>query len=575
MSKIQAHLGYLPLLGCLSLLPACTTSAGGDHRGNSSSAPSNSNVVGPNGTGTGAGGGTGVAGVAMGVGGSGMAVVVPAGAVVGPTMLRRLTNIEYRNTVQSLLGSPGTPTDALSADSLTNGFDNFSASLTVPPAAGTAYAALAASVALNAFTAPACPAPMTETECAQSFIGSFGKRAFRRPLTPDEITVYTGLYTDQRTRGDHRAGLRQVVQTMLQSPHLLYRFELGSPNSGAQRTLSSYEVATQLAFMLTASTPDDTLLAAADGNALATPTQIEQQARRLLSLPQAKASIQRFLLGFADTLGLGLLSKDAAVYPVYTSQLRSAMEQETARFVDAVVWEGDGSYSSLLTAPYSYVNSDLASFYGITDPGQGVALVKTTLKPSERMGLLTQASVLAAHSKPGESSPVKRGKFVRVGLLCQPLPAPPAIVPTLQPPQPNLTTRERFAQHSTDAACSGCHHLIDPLGFGFENYDGVGQFRSAESGKPVDASGAVTGSLDIDGPYTGAIELSNKLAVSQEAKQCLALRAYGWAFGRSGVDGERPVVNSMVEPLAANGLDIRELMLAITQSNNFLFRTFR
>lgn len=221
------------------------------------------------------------------------------------------------------------------------------------------------------------------------------------------------------------------------------------------------------------------------------------------------------------------------------------------------------------------MNSDLASFYGITDPGQGVALVKTVLTPSERMGLLTQASVLAAHSKPGESSPVKRGKFVRVGLLCQPLPAPPAIVPTLQPPQPNLTTRERFAQHSTDAACSGCHHLIDPLGFGFENYDGVGQFRSTESGKPVDASGAVTGSLDIDGPYTGAIELSNKLAVSQEAKQCLALRAYGWAFGRSGVDGERPVVNSMVEPLAANGLDIRELMLAITQSNNFLFRTFR
>jgi len=572
MRKIQPHLGFLPLLGCLGLLPSCTATAGGEHRGNTSSA-SNSNGAGPSGTGTGAGGGTGVAG--MGVGGSGTAVVVPPGAVVGPTMLRRLTNIEYRNTVQSLLGSARAPADALSVDSLTNGFDNFSASLTVPPAAGTAYAALAASVAMNTFTAPACAAPMTETECAQSFIGSFGKRAFRRPLTPDEIIVYTGLYTDQRTRGDHRAGLRQVVQTMLQSPHLLYRFELGSPNSGAQRTLSSYEVATQLAFMLTASTPDDTLLAAADGNALATPTQIEQQARRLLSLPQAKASIQRFLLGFADTLGLGLLSKDAAVYPVYTSQLRSAMEQETARFVDAVVWEGDGSYSSLLTAPYSYVNSDLASFYGITDPGQGVALVKTTLKPSERMGLLTQASVLAAHSKPGESSPVKRGVFVRVGLLCQPLPAPPAIVPKLPTPQPNLTTRERFAQHSTDGACSGCHRLIDPIGFGFENFDGVGQFRATESSKPVDASGAITGTLDMDGPFTGAIELSNKLAMSQEAKECLALRAYGWAFGRSDADGERSVVNSMVAPLAANGLDIRELMVAITRSDNLLFRSFR
>ncbi len=501
-------------------------------------------------------------------------VVIPAGAVVGPTMLRRLTNIEYRNTVQSLLGSTAAPTEELLSDSLTDGFDNFSASLTVPPAAGTAYAALSAAEALKSFSVPACAAPMTETECAQSFIVSFGKRAFRRPLTPEDVTAYAALYADQRTRADHAAGLRQVVQTMLQSPYLLYRFELGSASSGPQRALTPYEVATELAFLLTASTPDDALIAAADGNLLTTPVELEQQARRLLSLPSARVAIQRFVRSFADIQGLDLLTKDAAVYPAYTPQLRSAMQLETGRFIESVLWEGDGAYSSLLTAPFSFVNADLAPFYGLPDPGRGAELVKTTLNPTERQGILTQASLLAAHSKPGESSPVKRGKFIRVGLLCQKLPAPPPNVPKIQPPQPNLTTRERFAQHSSDPACSGCHSLIDPLGFGLENYDGIGQFRTTENGKPVDASGAITGTLDIDGKFTGGIELASKLATSLEAKQCLSVKAYRWAFGRTEIDGERAVVNSMTEPLAPAGLDIREVMIAIAKSNNILFRTF-
>jgi len=519
-------------------------------------------------------GGTGSLPTTPGTGMSLMPPPQPVGAIVGPTMLRRLTNIEYRNTVKDLLQLPAIPSDPLQSDALTKGFDNVSGSLTVPPGLASQYADIAALQA-QAFAVPACAAPMTEAECAATFVTSFGKRAFRRPITPAEEQTYAGMYADQRTRADHAGGIRHLVQTMLQSPHLLYRFELGLPDAGPARSLTSYEVATELAYLVTATTPDDALLAAADNNALLTPAQIAGEARRLLSLEAAKPSLRRFVLSFVDTLGLNQIAKDAAVYPIFTPAVRSAVQDETAAFVDEILWKGDGTYASFLSAPFSFVNAELAPLYGVADPGQGATLVKTTLNPLERQGLLTHASVLASHSKPGESSPIHRGKFIRVGLLCQSLPAPPANVPMLAPPQPNLTTRERVAAHSADAACSGCHSLIDPLGFGLENYDGIGKFRLNEGGKAVDTAGQFTSTLDLDGPFTGGIELATKLAASQEAKQCVTQRAYGWAFGRSALDTERPVVNAIATPLGLTGLDIREVVVAIAQSDNFRFRSFR
>lgn len=570
----------LPILSLLLAAAGCTGTAGDGRRGAS---PNGANVPpGTAATSTGGGSSTIPGGPGSPGSGTGGAVGVgptlptaPSGAVFGPTLLRRLTNIEYRNTVQALLNAPALATEPLQPDSLTNGYDNVSVSLTVPPSLCAQYAELAAKQTLQAFNVPPCAAPSTETECASTFIASFGKRAFRRPLTPAEQKTYEGMYADQRTRADHAGGLRQIVQTMLQSPYLLYRFELGLASAGAQRTLTPYEVATELAYLFTASTPDDELLAAADNNALATPAQIEQAGRRLLALPAAKPALRRFVQGFEDTLGLDMLSKDPAVYPSYTPELRGALQAESARFIDAVLWEGDGTYASLLSAPFSFVNDTLAPLYGVAAPGLGETLVKTTLPPTERRGFLTQAAVLAAHSKPGESSPVKRGKFIRVGLLCQDLPSPPAMVPQIQPPAPNLTTRERFAAHSADPACSGCHTLIDPLGFGLENYDGIGQFRTTESGKPVDASGSITGTMDLDGSFTGALELASKLTASQEAKQCLTLKAYSWAFGRAALAPERAVVNKIAEPLGVTGLDIREALVAIARSDNFQFRSFR
>jgi hypothetical protein len=514
------------------------------------------------GTGTGPHGGT-----SGGVVGATDTTVAP-----GPATIRRLTNDEWRRTVQALLGLPMPRTDAFEADPINKaGFDNFASDLSVSPTLATRQAAMVAELA-KSFAAPPC-AGGDEPACAKSFITSFGKRAFRRPLGAAEIDRYAALYADERTRGPHAQGISQIVETMLQSPHFLYRFELGVGTAGSARRLTAYEVASALSYLFTGSMPDEALFVAADANQLQTAAQLEAQARRLLALPAARERLRGFLTAYAGITRLDEQTKSADVYPAFTPELRGAMRTETERFIDDVL-AGEGTFKALLTAPSSYVNASLARLYGLPNPpGDAAAFTKTTLDPAQRMGLLTHASVLAAHAKADESSPVLRGKFIRVGLLCQSLPAPPKVVP--KPPQPtaDATTRERFAQHSSDPACTGCHKLIDPLGFGLERYDGIGAWRASENGKPVDARGEMTGTADVDGPYDGGIELAKKLAASADARRCLALQAYRWANGRFELDGERDVVARIEQALAPAGLRIADVLVAIATADNFTRRT--
>ncbi|MDX2054821.1 MAG: DUF1592 domain-containing protein [Polyangiaceae bacterium] len=558
------------LLGCCLLLAAGCANEAERGPGRSPLGPATPAVGDPTSMPGGMPSGTPGPGPGPGVVAPGM-VPVPAGAVVGPALARRLTNVEFLNTIQDLLHPQAPPSASLTPDTLTRGFDNLSGSLLVPPSTAFAYAEFAAEQA-KSFQVPACAAPAAEADCAQSFIASFGKLAFRRPLTAEQSAQYLALYTDQKGRSDHAGGIRQVVQTMLQSPYFLYRYENGT--EGAQRTLTQHEIASQLSYFLTATMPDSDLFQAADNGQLSSVEQITAQAQRLLGSEKAKPAIRRFVLGFSELLAFDRVVKDNATYPEFTAKLSGAMLEETSRFIDEVLWQGDGTYSTLFSAPYSFINSDLAPFYGVADPGQGGTFVKTNLPGTERLGLLTQASVLASHAKPGESSPIHRGKFVRVALLCQNLPAPPAVVPKLPPPSPNLTTRERITQHSADPACSGCHQLIDPIGFGLENYDGIGKFRTVESGMPVNAAGAFTSTSDLNGAFVGGTELAAKLAASREAQQCLAQRAYGWAFGRSVLDQELPKLAELLGPLSQSGLNIKEVMLAITRADNFRFRSF-
>jgi hypothetical protein len=497
--------------------------------------------------------------------------VLPGGT--GPTALRRLTNTEYRNSVAKLLALAAPPADTLEADTLLNGFDNFSSALIVNGALAFQYQQVSRQHTRN-LQVPECAA--AEDVCARAFIETFGRQAFRRPLTPAEVDDYIALYAAEKARSSHAGGLSFVAETMLQSPFFLYRSELGDAAQGATRKLTSHEVATLLAYMFTSSPPDAELSQAADADTLATPTVLEQQVRRLMQLPQARNALRQFVRVFSGTTRFLELRKDADTFPEFSFELKQAMEDETNAFIDAVLFEGDGSLNTLYTAPYSFINDTLAQAYGLPSPGAAGTLVKTTLPASERAGLLTQASLLATHAKAYDSFPIARGKLVRVGLLCQSLPPmPPNIVVSPPPQDPNLTTRERFAQHSADPGCSGCHALLDPLGFGLENYDGIGRYRTHENGKPIDAQGLITGSRDVDGPYQGGPELATKLGQSLEAKECLALKALKWSLGREDVSGERELVNTIAASLAPGGLDLREVLVSLTKTPQFVTRSFR
>jgi hypothetical protein len=194
------------------------------------------------------------------------------------------------------------------------------------------------------------------------------------------------------------------------------------------------------------------------------------------------------------------------------------------------------------------------------------------LDPSERAGLLTQASLLTRTAHTDGSSPTRRGKFVREALMCQPPPPPPPGVDTTPPPRtPNQTRRELYAQHATNPVCAACHLMTDPVGFGFENYDAIGRYQLMDGGKPVDAAGEIIGSEDLDGAFVGAVALAKKLAASNSVRTCMARHWFEFALGRTAVDGDQTSIKAAFDAFSPGG-DLRSLMVALTKTDSFLTR---
>ncbi len=440
----------------------------------------------------------------------------------GPAPLRRLTIAEYNHTVRDLLGDKTAPATAFPPDTTAGVFSNSATSLTVSPLLAQGYQQAAEALAATAIATPAklvaCDPKTGDDACATAFIASFGRRAFRRPVTPDESTALLALYADVRTGGVFLDGIQAVIEAVLQSASFLYRPELGvgDPATNGVVPLAPYETASRLSYLLWGSMPDDVLLDAAGAGQLATPAQIEAQARRLLADPRAKDATREFFEQWLHLRGLDGASKDPTLYPGFDDVTRASMFAESRAFFDWVMWQADGRVETLLTAPTSFLDANTAKLYGVTLSGGGTGPQLTALDPTKRAGILTQPSLLSTLAKPNQSSPILRGKFVRERFLCQDLPPPPPNL-VIVPPKvaPGATTRERFAQHDKDPACSGCHSLMDPIGFGFEHYDAVGAYRTTDNGLPVDATGWFPGgALDVNGPFKDAIDLGNRLAAS-------------------------------------------------------------
>jgi hypothetical protein len=276
---------------------------------------------------------------------------------------------------------------------------------------------------------------------------------------------------------------------------------------------------------------------------------------------------------FADWLeldGLPDRTKSAAAYPDYNAGVQAAMLDETKTFVESVSFGGDGRLSTLLGAPYSFVNQTLGNLYGM--PVSGAALMKTNLPAGQRAGFLTQGAFLALTGNADGSNPVRRGKFVYEKMLCHELPPPPANVPNPKPASAGGTTRMRFAEHSQNACAKGCHQVMDPIGFAFENYDGVGKYRTTDNGMPVDATGSIT----LDGQprsFKDAIELIGFLAQSPEVRRCFAGEWSRFALSRKDTDADAASLQAVAAAFSADTATVQDLLAAVATMRSFRYRS--
>jgi hypothetical protein len=500
--------------------------------------------------------------------------------VADRTPMRLLTRAEYDNTIADLLGDTTNPSKDFPREPIVHGFDNDAKSLQVTDESVTRYLETAESIAAGVMANRkdrVLPCQTRDTPCADTFISTTGRRLFRRALTVEERAGFKVFFQQvlASQNGNFETAVEWTLQVMLQSPQFLYRFEEGAipASKWDMRTpLLGPELASRLSYLLWASAPDDTLLDLAETGQLDDPAVLEAQAKRLLSDARGMRGRMRFVSLWLRADDIARLSKDPVNYPNFSPALAAAWQQSFNLFLSDSI-SREGTLKALLVSDRLYVNDLMQSYANRS--GLNSNFTPVSMPDVQRIGLLTQPGFLARLSAPDQSSPIRRGIFVLEHLMCQPPPAPPPGFNPV-PPAPNTgtTTRERFSQHSVDPNCSGCHALIDPVGFGFENYDAVGAFRTAENGNNIDARGSVYAAHDetLSGPFNGIGELARRLADSRQVHDCVASEWMRFAMGRGLGAGDQCSLAQVQERFMASQGRFDDLLVAIIMSDTFRTR---
>jgi hypothetical protein len=450
-----------------------------------------------------------------------------------PSDLRRLSTREIGDVVLDLTGQP-LATDRFVEETYDTGYDNGPRSLTLQTDEAMALERSLGDVARLVVGAhperllDACvPERDGQAACIEAFLGGFATRAYRRPLAADEAQALRDLMNGIAASDGFALALEIGTTAVLESGPVLYREERGSVDGVNTRRLTPLETASAIAFFVTGTMPDDALIAAANGGRLVTSDDRRREAARLLAGDKARADLRAFVLEWLGLTGLGSLAKDPATYPEFDAALGASMQVDLAAFIDAATSEGEGSLAQLFSSNAAFVDARLAGIYG-TSAGPDATLV--ALDQATRRGVLTRAGFLTAHSAYDSSGPIARGVFVRSALLCAPPPPPPPNIPRTVPADAGHTTRERFAAHTDNPMCQACHRAIDGVGFGFEQFDGIGRLRLVEGGEPVDTSGLLT---DTDTPFVGVSALEDLLIASPSVASCFVKQLFRFAMGRA------------------------------------------
>jgi hypothetical protein len=495
---------------------------------------------------------------------------------VGGSPLRRLTRREYNNVVRTLLGDTTRPADQFVAESAQSGFTNGAESTLLSAVVIDDFERAATALAREATTAAklaglvGCDpnAAAGQDACASNFIRDFGARAFRRPLEETQIADYQALYASTKASAGFAVAIELVLRSILESPYFLYRLEFGAANPSAAPVvaLTPEETAARLSFLVWGDIPDAELIQAAREGRLSTPADVRTQASRMLLDGRGRAIFGDFHFQWGQLEGMPNLLKPAP----FTPTLGRLLIDETQEFVDQVLRRGDGLLSTLLTSPVGYLNQELATYYGVTGPTDS-SFVPVTFPAGQRVGLLTQGSIMGNFAHGSEASPVLRGKFLLTQLLCSPPQPPPDDVDaTLPPPDPTKTSREQLVELTSEGICAGCHSILNPLGFAFEHFDGMGRYRTMERGLAIDASAEVADLEGLQGSYVNHEDFLAALASSSLVRSCLASKWFIYTHGRIPVDDDACSLSTARTDFETTG-DIRELILDITETPAFLY----
>lgn len=507
----------------------------------------------------------------------------PSGLGVGRSGPRRLTKREYANTVQTLLGSVLTEADLqeLPVDALSP-FDNDyntqeqwqQVALAAERLAEKASQRALADTARRSQLVGCTPKGPQDAECLRSFIQRFGRRALRRPLTAEEVDSLGRALQVAQEENNFYAAVDVVIRALLQDSEFLYRIEVGTPDPKHPEVLqlNGFEVASRLSFFLWGGPPDDTLLDLAEKDQLRTPEQLRAAAGRMLADPRAAEIIQRF-----HSLWLGY--EDLPHEPELAGKLRN----ETRALIQRVLIEQRQPWLDLFRSDETFIDSVLARHYNLSAP-QGGSAGWVSYGSSGRKGILAHGSVLSNGAHYGDSSPTLRGKFIQNKLFCTEVPKPdPSILPPgvsvdMPPSEGKSNCKvDRYAAHRELGACASCHNLMDPIGFGLENYDGAGRFRTREPktagsnanmpecDQPIAGEGEVPGV----GRFHGPSELSDLLIQSNKLDSCAATQLYRFAMGHREQAAEYPALQRLISSFRESGHDFHNLLLTLVSDPAF------
>jgi hypothetical protein len=415
-------------------------------------------------------------------------------------------------------------------------------------------------------------APTEEDACAERILSALMRRAYRRPVTSDDLEKPLKFFRETRGEEGFEAGLEAALSAILINPQFLFRVEYdpaGAPPGVAYR-LTDFDLASRLSFFLWSSIPDDELLATAERGDLHRPAVLGQQVRRMLADPRSRALSSNFAGQWLHLRNLESITPDLRLFPDFDDNLRQAFRKETELFFDSVRRE-DRSVLNLLRADYTFLNERLARHYGIPHV-QGSRFRRVALSPeSARGGLLRHGSVLTVTSYATRTSPVLRGKWVLENLIGTPPPPPLPDVPALKDNtvSATLSVRERLAEHRAQPACASCHDLMDPVGFALENFDAVGRWRTLEEGEPIDSSGG----LPDGSTFRGVSGLEQGLLNSPEVfVHTLTEKLLTYALGRGLEAYDAPAVRQIVREARARDFCFSSVIVGVVNSTPFLMR---